>query len=418
VLSGILTARFLGPEGRGEFAILGYFPALMASFAALGLPEALSYLTARKLEERDALVSAGIRIAGALALLSAFSFAYIAPLTLTEDKRDLAGLVTAVCLLAPPMVVNPGLWAMLRGMGRFGWVNALLIFNSMAWPLLLLILWIGGVITPTNAILGSLGLQMITLLLNANCLGFRTIMHRPPWEAYKRCMVQGLLFFAPALATLAYLSADRALLMQTCTLTEIGIYSVAFTIAHPLSLISETFVQITFVEVSRTTDNTCRRQLALKRFRMAQVAIVTSAAAMCLAMPLLVPLAFGVQYAPAVTASFWLVFAMALRGLNRMMELSIRAMNRSWPGVVSSLAALLFLVALGLPWSASEGSLGFARACVIAESAAFLVLAMAFCGRHPSAWAGLWGFRPSTFRDLAGHLRGLLRKEGRPACAS
>src|SRR5204862_3522182 len=41
--TGILTARLLAPEGRGELAAISIWPVLVAGLATLGLPTALVY---------------------------------------------------------------------------------------------------------------------------------------------------------------------------------------------------------------------------------------------------------------------------------------------------------------------------------------------------------------------------------------
>ncbi|MCH7540941.1 MAG: hypothetical protein IH999_11195, partial [Proteobacteria bacterium] len=48
--SGILAARLLGPEGRGELAVIILWPSLIAALGALGITESVIYHTANRSE--------------------------------------------------------------------------------------------------------------------------------------------------------------------------------------------------------------------------------------------------------------------------------------------------------------------------------------------------------------------------------
>ena len=52
--TGLLTARFLGPEGRGEFAAMVLWPQFLASLLTLGLPQATTFNIVRHPEDQQA----------------------------------------------------------------------------------------------------------------------------------------------------------------------------------------------------------------------------------------------------------------------------------------------------------------------------------------------------------------------------
>src|SRR5438105_2699501 len=47
VVSGVISARLLGPENRGYFALLILVPSILAQLGMLGMPQAVTYFTAR-----------------------------------------------------------------------------------------------------------------------------------------------------------------------------------------------------------------------------------------------------------------------------------------------------------------------------------------------------------------------------------
>lgn len=47
IVMGILSARLLGPQGRGELATIQLWPTFIAAFGMLGMPEAVLYFASR-----------------------------------------------------------------------------------------------------------------------------------------------------------------------------------------------------------------------------------------------------------------------------------------------------------------------------------------------------------------------------------
>jgi len=50
IVTGVVSARLLGPHGRGELAAIQTTPGFLASLAMLGMPEALTYFSAQEPE--------------------------------------------------------------------------------------------------------------------------------------------------------------------------------------------------------------------------------------------------------------------------------------------------------------------------------------------------------------------------------
>ena len=61
IMTGIIAARWLGPNGRGELAAIQMWPSVVASVAMIGLPEALVYFSAKHpSDSRRYLLTAGL----------------------------------------------------------------------------------------------------------------------------------------------------------------------------------------------------------------------------------------------------------------------------------------------------------------------------------------------------------------------
>lgn len=400
-VSGILTARLLGPEGRGELAIISYFPTLIGTIVPLGVPQALTFFISRDRDQEAEFASAGLQLSVILGILGSVIFALVSPRTLAENNRHLAWAVTVACLFSPAMVVNPNLYAIYRGIEQYNWVNGMFILAAGGYPLLLFALYWGNKVSPLGFALASLSLQIGIAMLNAWRLGITAISYPIKWIAYRTCIIQGARFFMPMLSTLMYIMSDRAILIRTTALTDIGFYAIAFALTYPLSLAANAFVEIGFVEVAKANDEKMSLDISIRRFQMAQVVVGISVLVLLPFINPIIRFAFGSEFIPAMVATYIMVGVMCLRGLGRSLENSLRARNHIWPGTISSTVALVCLLALGAWWVPEGGLKSFTLALLISETLGLLIL---ICFVHwylCVPFKSLWGLRTSIFISLS-----------------
>ncbi len=173
------------PRGRGELAVLLYFPTLMGAFFSLGTPQAITALISKGAEHTEEVLTTGFRLAVAQVLLAVPLFILCAPLTLTGDNRQLAVPVEISCACGAFMILVPYFNAMAYGLKRFTWVNAVTLAGQVGYVLALLILWFSGTLTPLAAALSALGSQLLQCLLH--------LIHIKPRLLNKRASARSLL---------------------------------------------------------------------------------------------------------------------------------------------------------------------------------------------------------------------------------
>ena len=401
VFSGILSARLLGVQARGELAILSYYPSLVAASCSLAFPQALSFFLSKDLPENASFASAGVRLSLVFGLLGSLVFAFLAPYTLSDSNRYLSSEVSVVCAIAVPMVVNAYLFAIHRGYRRFDWVNGLLICSAFGYIVVILVLWWTDLLSAYSLVLGTILIQVCMAFASIVKLGSSAIKASADWAVYRKCLIYGFKFFFPMAAVLLYAISDRAILITMTTVEQIGYYSVAFSIAFPLSVVSETFAQLGFIEVAGSKSETQSVELVLRRFQIAQVVLLAAAVFVLLLSEPLIRYGFGKEFLPGLAATYVLVIAMALRGLSKTLEHGLRGMNRTSPGVISSLGALLCLCLVAALLTPSRGVEGFVIALLVAELVGlsiFIFFVLRFARVRP---VQLWGLRPSLIRTVA-----------------
>ena len=277
-------------------AILLYFPTLMGAFFSLGTPQAITALISKSAERTEEILTTGFRLAIVQVLLAVPLFVLCAPLTLTGDNRQLAVPVEISCACGAFMILLPYFNAMAYGLRRFTWVNAVMLAGQAGYVLALLILWLAGTLTPLAAALAALGSQLLQCLLHLIHIKPRWLNRKLPRGAYSQCLALGIRFAAPSLAAVVLLNADRAILIRTTTLEQIGYFAIAFALTMPITITTEAFTQIGFVEVSSAESSDASFALMLRRFQMAQVVAGMSFLLACALVDPVIRFGFGKAY--------------------------------------------------------------------------------------------------------------------------
>jgi O-antigen/teichoic acid export membrane protein len=400
MISGILSARLLGPHGRGELAIIAYFPSLMGTFCCLAIPQAISFFIPRESERTKEIAAAGFRLALGLGLVGAIGFALAAPYTLTDNNRHLAWAVTVACLAAPALVVTPHMIGIYQGMYRFNWVNSMQLMVSVGYVLCIFWFWWLNHISALSFVLATLSLQILASLIFAWRLGLKSLLSPVPWKTYRPIVVQGLKFFMPVAAMTLFAMSDRAILIRTTSLEQIGYYSVAFSLTYPLVICASSFIQVGFVEMAGTLDMLGSASLMTRRFHMAQVVVVgASVMLLALADPV-IRYGFGPKFLPALPATYLMACAMSLGALNAVLENNLRAKDMAWPGVCTGLIGMVFLIILGCLWTPKGGAAGFSLAFLCSEGVGSAILIFIVCRVLSISLRDLWGLRPRILSEF------------------
>ena len=402
-VSGLMVSRLLMPRGRGELAILLYFPTLMAAFFSLGTPQAITALISKDPKHPEEILTTGFRLAVAQVLLAVPLFILCAPLTLTGDNRQLAIPVQISCACGAFMILVPYFNAMAYGLKRFTWVNAVTLAGQASYVVALLILWLIGTLTPLTAVLSALGNQLLQCLLHLIHIRPSWLNRRLPRGAYRRCLGLGIRFAAPSLAAVVLLNADRAILIRTTTLEQIGYFAVAFAVTMPITITTEAFTQIGFVEVSSAENAGASLALMLRRFQMAQVVAGASFLFACALVCPVIRFGFGKAYVSAIPAAYPLALAMSLRAMTRTLENNLRGLHFIVPGTFGAAVNLTALILLSIALVPRWGALGFCCAVLVAEAIYLICLGLYLTTQQGVTCPRCGVFGPALFVPWRSH---------------
>lgn len=163
--TGVISARFLGPEGRGELAIVNQWTFLFIGLFAAGLPGALLYLGKTHTEKRENYFGSYLILGFMIGILGTVIGLLAIPYLLSNHDREVVRLTQLSFLALPISVLADGLIGTLQSLNLFRNVMLLRLLNPLGALILAGILIAAGAYTVHNFVLVSIGWTTFLLIV-------------------------------------------------------------------------------------------------------------------------------------------------------------------------------------------------------------------------------------------------------------
>ncbi|HEX4098829.1 MAG TPA: oligosaccharide flippase family protein, partial [Caulobacteraceae bacterium] len=301
VITGLLSARLLGPSGRGVLASIISVTAVMAAVGLISIGEATVFRTAsaRNDAERDSILSAALSLAAAMAVLTVLAGIGIDHLVF----RDPAALHDALFFLSFVPLNFIGLVMVASCQGRRGGLTWSLLratpqtVNAVS-CLYLLLAHEGGQVR--NFLLVQIVSNLVLIGMAAAFLLAQKVRLRP----FSTTTVRGLLSFGlrmhpAAVGSAAREQLDRIVMTLILPAAALGQYAVAATLAVALMLVGITVDMVAFPRVAGERDMAAKRFVFLRYARVGITLVAGAAVILAIASQFLIPILFGRAYVPA-----------------------------------------------------------------------------------------------------------------------
>lgn len=316
LLTGSLTARLLGPDGRGEFASIQLYGALFASVVTSGLPATVTYFTG--LHSRHAAVywTTGILSALGLSIPVAFVGYALMPYFLEAQSDEVVTAARIYLCFIPLGVLTSFCLASLQGQMHLRLWNLLRVGVSALWllPLVLIYGW-----SQTDAIKLS---QVYLVFLLVYAVMFCLILVNNTTGEYHFNLAKAKAMWRYALPTTfatlgqqSNLRLDQILISAMLAPQLLGVYVVATAWSAAHSPITNSASYVIVPHLTRIADDGHKGEVLARITRISIVLNVVCAAVVALSAPLAVPLLFGVKFETAVPICYLLVLGSIVSGV-------------------------------------------------------------------------------------------------------
>ena len=343
-LSALITARSLGPEGKGTLSTILFIGVLLSYGATMGLGDATTVLVGRGRYSLQQATSASILPIGAACILGIGCLWSVVPVA--GWNRILPTIVLASALL-PVTTYARMLTALINTRERIGLTTLASTTSAFLTAIFLLVLVLELDLQLFGAMLASLIGGVGGLLILGWCLRGLGLSARPARVA--GFLGEALRFglFVEVAYLLVAMSQRLDLLIVYALLGEApaGRYSVALALSQlaaygPFALMSASFPRLAQLGGDRFL------QLVLQLFRVSLTVGLATGLVLMAILPLLVKPLFGPGFAAAVSPTLLLVPAALLGSQQWLLARAAVAIGRNQPYLISFSSSVALLVAL------------------------------------------------------------------------
>ena len=340
--TGILTARALGPSGRGELAAMILWPLFMASATTLGVPSSLIYHLRKHLgsgaAECNRLVTGGFVMAMVMGVLAAAVAALALPWWLHQYSPGVIRAAQWFLMTVPLCSVTLAGRAVLEAEHDFSASNAIQILTPLV-TLAGLLVFLGiHLLSPYTAAIAYIAASLPAfgyMLSRIHRTGLRAARIR--FAVMRRLLQYGIRSYGIDLLGTLALQVDQVLVVSLLSAGAMGSYVVVLSLSRMLNVFQQSVVMVLFPKAAGHPADTV---IAMTGNAVRTSGLVTAVCGVfvCLTGPTLLRLLYGAEYVGAVDAMRILVLEAILSGVVFVLAQAFMALNR--PGVVTILQAV------------------------------------------------------------------------------
>jgi O-antigen/teichoic acid export membrane protein len=364
----VLTARALGPEGRGRYVLPLAILTIMFTLGNLGLEHAQIFLAGQK--TRLTSLWANATVVGVVGAVVGGGLT-MAVLLLPIGARATADIPVSwmiVTVAQLPLILHILYWLnILQIAGKVRQAVATGCVAAATQTIAVAVLFVSHGLTPFR-VLVLIGAGNVVIWVSALVIGFRAGV--VSFHVDRPALRRGLRFGVRAQLGIVFvfllLRVDQLMVQRTLGYRELGVYSLAVTLAELLWLLSDPFASALLPhQVTASGDDDLRLGYATARLTFVLVAI--AAAMAWFACPFVIRLVFGPDFGGAVWPFRLLLPGIAALAIQR--PLASVLLKRGRAGLVSLFGAgalvlnvvwnLVFLPVMGIVAASIGSSLAY-----------------------------------------------------------
>jgi O-antigen/teichoic acid export membrane protein len=378
LLNVLVTARVLGPDGRGELALLTTIAILTANLSAFGLYEANANIGGAEPEQRGPLIANSVLLAlllgGAAAGIVAVLVALFPALGGGTDPELQALALVAI----PVLILQSGLTTLIQSQYGFAITNAAWLFAPVTNLAVNGAFAALGLLTVGSAIAVWIAGQVAATAM----LAWHSLRGLPRLPGPDRALARRMLAFGARthlgrVMTMGNYRADQWFVGAIAGHRELGLYSVAVAWAEALFYLPTALGMVQRPDLVRASSTEAGARAALV-FRAALLLTVLLAVGLVVAAPVLCVTIFGEDFRGSIDDLRVLAFgAFGIVAL-KLLGSALNAQGKPMLANIGVGVAFATTVVLDLLLIPAHGGIGAAIASTAAYTAGGVAIAVVF----------------------------------------
>lgn len=378
-VSGILIARLLGPEGRGEFVAAIAWAAIISVVVQIALPQALTYCTALNPQTAGDI----FMTAGAIWLLQSVIAVVAGNIAVTFALSQSQALeTTQLYLLSVPFtVLSTYLTTIAQGLKRFSLMSLLRLGGTASYILCALV---GTLLVIQSAIILIAILLAFQITATLASIGLFWKLIRPAGVVRRstagKLIRYGFKSYWGSLAWMANSRLDQLIMSVVVALDQLGQYSIAVAYSGLLFPISGAFATLLFPSVSAGNTQDGRHKI-WRTLGMNTVVTFWGSVVLGFASPILIPLLFGPEFVDAIPVAVILLVGTLFLGNIYVLSDGLRGLGLPFQASLGGVVGTVIMVIGLLFFLPPFGIMGAATVSVLSYASVTVTL-LAFLMRH------------------------------------
>jgi len=367
IATSILAARLLGPDGRGQLAIVLLYPQLIANMGLLGMDRGLSILTGKNLIKHNLW-----SILSVCLVLSLGAFIIFYPLAYGQIRdTNIFKLSISYAAYMPFFFVFMLISASFQGGGHFAQYNKGRISFYFAYLGLLIVFWLFNYATLSGFVLANLFAVVIasfySLFLYIKLYGFHVLTFRPILRDVFTLIKNSWMFVGPMIIVILASQIDKIIINNNLDEKILGLYVVYLAFSRLGGAISNAFNVHMFHE---SIQNNIAR-IYQRIIRTGGIYLIMSLILIIFAKPV-IRIVYGVEYIAELYSLYIIIIGSFFYILNEILSEYFRGKQIVR---VDMIGGVIYIVILSTPYLITnpQGNLqSFAVFVVCAEVIKFL----------------------------------------------
>jgi O-antigen/teichoic acid export membrane protein len=358
IVTGVLLARGLGPEGRGEYLAIAFWPVVLGWCATLGFPAASVYFRAKAPNRANGLLANAFVVVLAVGCVLVLGGALLLPRLLPQYPRALVRTGQWMLLSLPAFALTDVCQGILQGAARFRLMTWVRVLTPAIQAIGLGALFVAGWLQVGTAAVVLAASVLTVVLLQVLAIGAAGEIGRPDRTLLVETGGYAIRSYPAVLANIGLSTLDQILLIPVLAPTDLGLYVVA-TRALLLARVPAAAAQVLFTAIPALPGNQGR---ALAGRTLGAAALATGIVGLGIGVfaPALVFTLFGAAFLPSVPGFRVLLLGAVASGLAGITTESLAGLGKP---LLTSATRIGTLAAMALGLWAFVPSWGMIGAC-------------------------------------------------------
>ncbi|WP_151733162.1 lipopolysaccharide biosynthesis protein [Paenibacillus tengchongensis] len=374
MLTGVLTARYLGPTGRGEQTAMVNWSQFLAFSLSFGIPSALIYNAKKNPDDAGVLYRLALLLGIGFGILATVIGVVVLPYWLDSFSPQVVLFAQWSMVLCPLVVIsqiNNAAFQFRGDYSKFNLIRYLVPLLTLAAIGILILL---DAITPYTTALAYLLPAMPLFIANTVSL-LRTyrVKMKDTYLNFKRLITYGFGSYGNDLLGQFTTYIDQILIAALLRPADLGLYAVAVSLSRMVNFFSNSVKVVLFPKASELSKEECIA-LTFRAFRISTTVTLLGSLLLMLIAPLIIPLLYGKEFNTALTVFRLLLLEVTISGGTLILAQMFMALGK--PKFVSILqgVGLALVVPLLFVLVPEYGLFGAGLAMLLSGSLRFLFI--------------------------------------------